>query len=155
MITSPPPPHYVYLYSLVMTNEWGGVFFCPIAYSHLCCDTQTRMRLHRVARPKVNLRWQDLRLNTCTIVHIITKISTSVLCTQWKTLALTGVKLSLFQLFHLKFRKTWAFSQLGETIKNSTSGSRIRWEKNCSHYMYIVYIFLKSMTFPKGRCNAI
>ncbi len=30
---------------------------------HLCRDTQTRMRLHRWAWPKVSLRWQDLRLN--------------------------------------------------------------------------------------------
>ncbi len=64
--------------------------------------------------------------------------------------ALTGFKLSLFQLFHLKFRKTWAFSQLGETITNSTSGSRVRWEKNCSHYtVYYVHIF-KEYDIPKG-----
>jgi hypothetical protein len=38
--------------SLVMANEWEGAFFWPMAFSHLCCDIQTRMRLHREARPQ-------------------------------------------------------------------------------------------------------
>ncbi len=46
--------------SLVMANEWVGAFFWPIAFSHLCCDAHTRMRLRR------GLGWQDLRLNTRT-----------------------------------------------------------------------------------------
>ncbi len=32
--------------SLVLANEWEGTFFWPIVFSGLCCDTQTRMRLH-------------------------------------------------------------------------------------------------------------
>ncbi len=47
---------------LVIANEWEGAFFWPIAFSHLCWDTQTRMRLHGWARPKVSLR-----LNTVTV----------------------------------------------------------------------------------------
>jgi hypothetical protein len=52
--------------SLVMANEWGGAFFWPIAFSHLCCacDTQMRKRLRRGARPKVSLRSQDVRLKS-------------------------------------------------------------------------------------------
>jgi hypothetical protein len=37
--------------TLVMANEWEWAFFWPIEFSHLCCDTHTRMRLHRGARP--------------------------------------------------------------------------------------------------------
>ncbi len=59
--------------SLVTANELEEAFLWPIAFSHLCCDTQTRISLHRGARPEVSLRWQDLRLNTCTIVHLYTE----------------------------------------------------------------------------------
>ncbi len=53
--------------SVVMANEWGEAFFCPIAFSHLCCDEQTSMSLYREVRPKVSLRWQDFRFNTRTV----------------------------------------------------------------------------------------
>ncbi len=41
-----------------------GSFFWPIAVSHLCRDTQRRLRLNRVGRPKVKLQRKALRLNT-------------------------------------------------------------------------------------------
>jgi hypothetical protein len=52
--------------SLVIANKWDEAFFWPIAFSHLCGDTQTRLRLHKGAWPIVSLRSQDLRLNTRT-----------------------------------------------------------------------------------------
>jgi hypothetical protein len=42
---------------------WGGALFWPIAFSHLCCDTQKRMILHKGARPKVSLGLNSVTQN--------------------------------------------------------------------------------------------
>ncbi len=52
----------LHCFYLVMANKCEGAFFWSIAFNNLCCDTLTRMRLQRGARPKVSLWSQDLIL---------------------------------------------------------------------------------------------
>ncbi len=56
-------PELFSLFLIRVSHLWwgGGAFFWPIAFSRLCCDTQTRMRLHRGAL-EVSLRLKDLSL---------------------------------------------------------------------------------------------
>ncbi len=48
---------------LVIANEWEIDFFWPNVFNNLCCDTQTRIILHKGARPKVSLRLNTVAQN--------------------------------------------------------------------------------------------
>jgi hypothetical protein len=59
----------------LIANEWGGAFFLPLAFRYLCGDTQTRMRLHREARPQGQPQVTGTQgLNRYTHIHRMTKI---------------------------------------------------------------------------------